>query len=81
MKKILKTFLIIKILNNRTIPPITATLLMPRSAPNLLVSSSICWANSLLGGLVDVDVHDAVDEDILDGYVDVEYLVGAMMTA
>ena len=56
---------------------------MPRSAPNLLVSSSICWANSLVGGLVqeDVDVHDAVDEDILDGYVDVEYLVGAMMTA
>lgn len=30
-------------------PPTTTTVLMPRGCPNLLVSSSICWANSRVG--------------------------------
>lgn len=30
-------------------PPTTTTVRMPNGVPNLLVSSSICWANSRVG--------------------------------
>ena len=35
--------------SSREIPPITATVRMPRGFPNLMVSSSICWASSRVG--------------------------------
>lgn len=34
------------------IPPITATVRTPSGAPNLIASSSICWASSLVGARI-----------------------------
>lgn len=35
--------------SSREMPPITATVRIPRGFPNLMVSSSICWASSRVG--------------------------------